>query len=135
MVRKVAPVGPAISVVAVVFITAGIVSQNAAAVLANVGKLALATFLLHTIGFCLGYGVSRVLRYPLTTARTVSIEVGMQNGGMAAMLAKRHFPMEPLAAVPAVFSGVIQNLVGSVVAAWWSRRPVTMDAAVDGRAK
>ncbi|MEI6871075.1 MAG: bile acid:sodium symporter family protein [Verrucomicrobiota bacterium] len=129
LVKKVAPVGPAISVIAVVLITAGIVSQNAPAVLANAGKLAIATFLLHTIGFCLGYGVSRILRYPRTTARTVAIEVGMQNGGMAAMLAKKHFPMEPLAAVPAVFSGVIQNLVGSIVAARWSRSPVPLDPA------
>jgi BASS family bile acid:Na+ symporter len=65
-----------------------------------------------------------VLGYPLITARTISIEVGMQNGGMAAMLAKKNFPMEPLAAVPAVFSGVIQNLLGSIIAARWSKRPV-----------
>lgn len=60
----------------------------------------------------------------------VSIEVGMQNGGMAAMLARKNFPMEPLAAVPAVFSGLVQNLVGAVVAAYWRQRPVTPPAAV-----
>lgn len=116
--------GPAVSVVALVLITCGIVSQNAAAVLANAGKLVLAAFLLHVLGFALGYGVSRVLRYPEITARTVAIEVGMQNGGMAAMLAKKNFPMEPLAAVPAVFSGVVQNIVGSIMASYWRSRPV-----------
>lgn len=122
-VQRVSPLGPPLSVVAVVLITAGIVSQNAAAVLANAGKLIAAALLLHVLGFLLGYAVARALGYPVVTARTVSIEVGMQNGGMAAMLAKKNFPLEPLAAVPAVFSGVAQNLIGSVIAAWWSRRP------------
>jgi BASS family bile acid:Na+ symporter len=124
LVRKVSLFGPAVSVVAVVLITAGIVSQNAQAVIDNAGKLVLAALLLHVLGFVLGYVVARLLGYPLITARTISIEVGMQNGGMAAMLAKKNFPMEPLAAVPAVFSGVIQNLLGSIIAARWSKRSV-----------
>ena len=117
--------GPLISVFAIVLITAGIVAQNAAAVISNFGKLALGAFLLHVFGFVLGYAVARLLGYSEGTARTISIEVGMQNGGMAAMLAKKNFPLEPLAAVPAVFSGVVQNILGSVIAAWCKRRPAT----------
>jgi len=128
-VAKVAPIGPMVSVLAIIFITGGIVSQNVSAVINNASKLALAAVLLHVIGFILGYAVSRILRYPILVARTISIEVGMQNGGMAAMLAKKNFPMEPLAAVPAVFSALIQNLVGSIVAAWWRSRPVSDDTA------
>ena len=127
-VTKAARFGPFISVVSIVLITAGIVAQNAAAVLSNFGKLALGAFLLHALGFILGYGVARVLGYPPLTARTISIEVGMQNGGMAAMLAKKNFPTEPLAAVPAVFSGVIQNVLGSLIAAWCRRNPVSQTA-------
>ena len=122
-VKNVSRFGPAISVIAVVLITAGIVAQNAAAVISNAGKLILAALLLHVLGFVLGYLVARLLGYPVITARTIAIEVGMQNGGMAAMLAKKNFPTQPLAAVPAVFSGVMQNLIGSLVAAWWRRRP------------
>jgi BASS family bile acid:Na+ symporter len=122
-VTRVARFGPVVSVIAITFITGGIVAQNASAVLANAGRLALAAVLLHIIGFVLGYAVARVLRYPELAARTVSIEVGMQNGGMAAMLAKKNFPMEPLAAVPAVFSAIIQNLLGSLLAAYWRARP------------
>jgi BASS family bile acid:Na+ symporter len=51
----------------------------------------LAAFLLHVFGFGVGYAVSKVLRYPESVARTVSIEVGMQNGGMAASLGEEHF--------------------------------------------
>lgn len=124
MVTRVSRFSPAVSVIALVLITCGIVSQNAASVIANAGRLAIAALLLHVLGFALGYIVSRVLRYPVLTARTVSIEVGMQNGGMAAMLAKKNFPMEPLSAVPAVFSGVIQNIVGSIMAAYWRAHPI-----------
>src|SRR5205823_1031636 len=123
-VARVARFGPIVSVVALTFLTGGIVSQNAAAVIANTGRLALAAFLLHLLGYALGYGVSRVLRYPPLVARTVSIEVGMQNGGMAVMLARKNFPLEPLAAVPAVFSAVIQNMIGSLMAAYWRANPV-----------
>ena len=130
-VAKAARFGPGVSVIAIILITAGIVAQNAAAVLANAGRLAIAAIALHLIGFVLGNAVARVLRYPVTVARTVSIEVGMQNGGLAAVLARKNFPLEPLAAVPAVFSGVAQNLIGSLIAAYWRRRPVS--PADDGK--
>ena len=55
--------------------------------------------------------------------KPVAIEVGMQNGGMAASMAREHFPLMPLAAAASVFSGVMQNIVGGLVAAWWKRRP------------
>lgn len=128
-VLKVARFGPAVSVVAIILITAGIVALNAEAVKANAGRLTIAAVALHLVGFFLGYVVARVLRYPVTVARTISIEVGMQNGGLAATLARANFPLMPLAAVPAVFSGVAQNLIGSIIAAFWRARPVAPAAA------
>ncbi|MFZ4764779.1 MAG: bile acid:sodium symporter family protein [Roseimicrobium sp.] len=122
-VAKVARFGPAVSVVAIILITAGIVALNAEAVKANAGRLTIAAVALHLVGFLLGYVVARVLRYPETVARTISIEVGMQNGGLAATLARDNFPLLPLAAVPAVFSGVAQNFIGSIIAAFWRARP------------
>lgn len=121
-IARIAPLGPAVAVVALSMITGGIVAASAPQIAANFGKLVLATFLLHVFGFVLGYLVSKLFRYPEEVARTVSIEVGMQNGGMAAMLAKKHFMMQPLAAVPAVFSGVMQNIIGSLLASWWRAR-------------
>ncbi|MCE9603642.1 MAG: bile acid:sodium symporter family protein [Planctomycetia bacterium] len=118
-VARVAPFGPPISVVALSLITGGIVAASADLIAANFGKLVIAAFALHVLGFFLGYLVSKVLGYSTEIARTVSIEVGMQNGGMAAMLAKKHFATQPLAAVPAVFSGVMQNLLGGLLASWW----------------
>jgi BASS family bile acid:Na+ symporter len=111
-----------VAVVGLSLITGGIVAVNAEAMAAHFGSLVLAALAIHVLGFVLGYGLSRVLRYPEEIARTVSIEVGMQNGGMAAMLARQHFSMEPLAAVPAVFSGVMQNILGGLLASWWKAR-------------
>ncbi len=115
--------GPTVAVVAFTLVSAGIVAASAGAIAANFGRLALAAFVLHLLGFSVGYFVTRWSRHPESVARTVSIEVGMQNGGMAASLAGEHFPLMPLAAAASVFSGVMQNIVGGLVAAWWKRRP------------
>jgi len=114
--------GPTVAVVAFTCVTGGIVAASAEAIAANFGRLALAALLLHLFGFGLGYLVTKLFRFPESIARTVSIEVGMQNGGMAAALAKQHFAAMPLAAAAGVFSGVMQNIVGGLLASWWKRR-------------
>ncbi len=114
--------GPTVAVLAFTLVTGGIVAASAKEIAANFGKLALAALLLHVLGFALGYAVTRLFRYPESIARTVSIEVGMQNGGMAASLARQHFPAHPLAAAAAVFSGVMQNIIGGLAAALWKRK-------------
>jgi BASS family bile acid:Na+ symporter len=123
-VTAVAGFAPAVAVLAIIFIAGGIVAQSAASVVAHAGRVALAVLLVHALGFGLGYAFARLFRQPTVASRTIAIEVGMQNGGMAAMLAKQHFAAQALAGVPAVFSSVIQTLAGSLLAAWWSRRPV-----------
>ncbi len=123
-VTAVARFAPAVAVIAIIFIAGGIVAQSAASVIAHAGRVALAVFLVHGFGFVAGYLIAQLLRLPVVSARTIAIEVGMQNGGMAAMLAKKHFAAQAMAGVPAVFCSVIQTLLGSLLAAWWSRRPV-----------
>lgn len=114
--------GPTFAVLAFTFVTAGIVAASADVIATHFGKLAIAAVVLHVIGFASGYIIPKLLRYPESVARTVSIEVGMQNGGMAASLAKEHFPALPLAAAATVFSGVTQNILGGLIAAYWKRR-------------
>jgi len=115
--------GPSFAVLAFTLVTGGIVAASADQIAANFGSLALAAFLLHVAGFTLGYALTKILRYPDSIARTVSIEVGMQNGGLAAALARQHFATMPLAAAAAVFSGVTQNIIGAIIAAYWKKRP------------
>lgn len=114
--------GPTVAVIAFTCVTGGIVAASAEAIAANFGRLALAALLLHLFGFSIGYGITKLFRFPESIARTVSIEVGMQNGGMAAALARQHFAAMPLAAAAGVFSGVMQNIVGGLLASWWKRR-------------
>lgn len=114
--------GPTVAVLALVFVTGGIVAASADAIASSFSRLLLAALALHVIGFAVGYVVARLLRYPEPVARTVSIEVGMQNGGMAAALARQHFATMPLAAAAGVFSGVIQNILGGIAASLWKQR-------------
>jgi BASS family bile acid:Na+ symporter len=78
-------------------------------------------FLLHAAGFALGHVFAMVACCKESLRRTISIEVGMQNSGLGAALATKHFPQMALAPVPAAISAVFHCLIGSLLAAWWSR--------------
>ena len=116
------PAGPIMSVLVISLIVGSIIGQNASAIFAHGGQLLLAVTLLHSGGFFLGYVVGRLFGFDLGVARTISIEVGMQNSGLGAVLAKTRFAAEPLTAVPSALSSVCHSLLGSLLAAWWRRR-------------
>ena len=116
------PVGPVVSVLVISLIVASIIGQNAAAIFTHGPQLLLAVFLLHAGGFALGYVATKWCGYDRIVARTVSIEVGMQNSGLGAVLAKTRFAAEPLTAVPSALSSVCHSLLGSLLAGWWRLR-------------
>jgi BASS family bile acid:Na+ symporter len=121
VVRAVMPVAPLVSVMTIALVCASIIGQNAAAVRSSGPRLLLAVVLLHAIGFCVGYLFARLWGYDRIVARTVSIEVGMQNSGLGVVLAQKHFPAEPLTAVPCAISSVVHSVIGSLLAGWWRR--------------
>jgi bile acid:Na+ symporter, BASS family len=125
-VKAVQPVAPLVSVIAIAMICASIIGQRAAEVKASFGTLLLAVVLLHVGGFALGYAISRWLGLPARSARTVSIEVGMQNSGLGVVLANKHFanPVTgvALAAVPCAISAVMHSVIGSLCAGYWRWR-------------
>lgn len=112
---------PLVSVVVIALICASIIGGSAAAVRAAGLPLLGAVFCLHAGGFALGYIATRLLRFEETAARTVSIEVGMQNSGLGVVLARKHFA-DPLTAVPCAISSVFHSVIGSVLAGWWRWR-------------
>jgi BASS family bile acid:Na+ symporter len=65
--------------------------------------------------------LARLFGYPGRTARTLSIEVGMQNSGLGVVLARRHFS-DPLTAVPGAISAVCHSVLGSLFAGYWRWR-------------
>ena len=76
--------------------------------------------IIHDIfGLFSGYYLARLIGMDGTSARAVSIEVGMQNSGLAVALATKHFGA--LAALPPALFSVWHNLSGSALAWWWRR--------------
>jgi len=128
--ERVSAVLPLVAIVLVILIVGGIVGGAKAQIAEHAGVLLLATFLLHALGFALGYGLARVLGLGEIEARTISIEVGMQNSGLGSGLAKTpafsaqfvDVAQAALAPVPAAISAVWHVVIGSVLAGWWRRR-------------
>ncbi|MFN4039259.1 MAG: bile acid:sodium symporter family protein [Erythrobacter sp.] len=129
--EKVSAVLPLVAIVLVILIVGGIVGGAKAQIAEHAGTLLLATFLLHVCGFALGYGLARVLGLGDIEARTISIEVGMQNSGLGSGLAKTpafaaqfaSATQAALAPVPAAISAVWHVVIGSLLAGWWRRKP------------
>jgi len=90
--------------------------------LLSVGFLLILAMLLHmTAGFGLGYGVSRLLRLSEADSRTIALEVGMQNGGLASGIAASMGKIATLGLAAAV-NGPLMNTLFSVIASWWGKK-------------
>lgn len=114
--------GPLVSALVVVGIVGCIVAGERDRIAAAAGPLFLSVFLLHGIGFFLGYFLAKLAGCGESLRRTISIEVGMQNSGLGAALATKHFPQIAMAPVPAAISAVFHSIIGSCLAAWWRRK-------------
>jgi BASS family bile acid:Na+ symporter len=107
---------PAFSSIAIALIVAIIISANATKLLAG-GLLIVIVVMLHNIcGLSLGYAIGRLLRLSGSKKRAISIEVGMQNSGLASSLATIHFAAYPLATIPGAIFSVWHNISGAAVA-------------------
>ena len=123
-VQKIEPAAPVISTWAIIFISGGIIAPAAVHGKENLvlyaGQLTIAATLLHASGYGLGYIVTRLVGYNHAIAKTLSFEVGLQNAGLGAVLARNSFPhFMPLVAVPAVFCGMIQTIIGGTLSSIW----------------
>lgn len=107
------------SVMAIIFIVAIVVGLNHERI-ASVGLVVVLGIILHNfLGLLSGYYVTKFLGYEKTICRTVAIEVGMQNSGLAVALALKYFA--PLAALPGALFSIWHNISGSLVAGYWSK--------------
>lgn len=115
------PVLPMISMVAILLIIGAVVA-GARPQLATVGPSVLLGVVLHNAtGLAGGYWGGRLLGFDERTCRTLALEVGMQNSGLAATLARLY--ISPVAALPGALFSVWHNLSGSLLAGFWSGRP------------
>ena len=120
VIRRVLPITPLIAVIMIVLIVASIIGAGKQQVIDAGVRLLLAVFTLHVGGFFFGYVAGRALLGQEVAARTVAIEVGMQNSGLGVVLARQNFA-SPLVAIPCAISAVFHSLIGSLVAAAWRR--------------
>ena len=80
--------------------------------------LVLAVFIHNIIGYTLGYWSGRLLKFSEKDCRTISLEVGMQNSGLASGLALLMGGLATIGLAPAIF-GPLMNITGSSLATWW----------------
>lgn len=121
--RWVDALGPLVSVILIVLIVACIVGLKKPEIARSAAPLFVSVFLLHASGFLFGYLLAWLSGCRETLRRTISVEVGMQNSGLGATLATKHFAQYAMAPVPAAISAVYHCLIGSILAAWWRSRP------------
>ncbi|MCR6722131.1 MAG: bile acid:sodium symporter family protein [Chitinophagaceae bacterium] len=90
--------------------------------LLSIGPLLLLIVLIHNItGYFLGYWSARLFKMKERDCRTVAIEVGMQNGGLATGIAKSLGKLATLGLAAGVF-GPLMNVTGSILASWWHKK-------------
>ena len=119
-IKSVKEIFPAISAAAIVIIIAIIIGTNSENLVQS-GPLVLLAVILHNgFGLAGGYWISKALKLSEIEARTIAIEVGMQNSGLSVALAIKHFT--PIAALPGAIFSIWHNLSGAFLAGYWSKK-------------
>lgn len=114
---------PIVSMLGIALIIVVITAAGRASLL-NIGFTLILIVLTHNLlGYTLGYWSGRLFKMDERDCRTMAIEVGMQNGGLASGLAKEMGKMATVGLAPAVF-GPLMNITGSLLATYWHRKPV-----------
>ncbi len=113
---------PIVSMVGIALIIVVITAAGRDSLL-DIGALLILIVLVHNLfGYTLGYWFAKLFKMPERDARTVAIEVGMQNGGLASAIANSVGKIATMGLAPAVF-GPLMNITGSILASYWHKKP------------
>ena len=119
--KAVTPYLPAFSSLAIALVVGIIVSHNADRLMLG-GLIVILVVILHNLlGLSLGFAIGRLLRLEKPKCVALSIEVGMQNSGLASSLANMHFAAYPLATIPGAVFSVWHNISGALAARIFQR--------------
>ena len=120
---------PGISVICLACIVGGVISTVHDELISRGFVLFIWTFAVvlchNTLGYLLGYFAGVVSKFNKAKKRTISIEVGMQNAGLATVLAGTFFAAQPLAVLPCAISCAWHSISGTILAGlfvWWDKR-------------
>ncbi|MEP7145282.1 MAG: bile acid:sodium symporter family protein [Ferruginibacter sp.] len=119
---------PVISMVGIALVLLVITAAGRNNLLKVGGLLIVATFIHNMAGYFLGYWSARLLKFPETDCRTIALEVGMQNAGLASALAKGMGKIATVGLASVIF-GTMMNVTGSSLATWWHNRPPKDESA------
>ncbi len=119
---------PFISMAAIVIIIAGVVAINSGRIFEIAGMTIAAVVIHNAIGLAAGYFIAKKAGFARKQQKTMALEVGLQNSGLATSLAKIYFVSTPEAMVPAAFFSVWHNVSGSILASYWSMKEKKKDA-------
>tara|TARA_R110001583_G_scaffold814_4_gene7518 strand:+ start:259 stop:1278 length:1020 start_codon:yes stop_codon:yes gene_type:complete len=113
---------PIISMMGIGFIIVIITAAGRDSLLEIGGILMLLVLVHNLFGYFLGYWYARLMKLTEKDARTIAIEVGMQNGGLASGIANSLGKIATMGLAPAVF-GPLMNITGSILASYWYKKP------------
>ena len=107
---------PGVAVLGLCCIVGGVVSAHGRQVVQSGILIFVAVFCHNTLGYILGYVSGAAARFTMPKRRTIAIEVGMQNAGLATVLAVKHFPAMPEVAIASAVSCVWHSISGALMA-------------------
>jgi BASS family bile acid:Na+ symporter len=122
LIYKIKDILPIVSMAGITLIIVIITASGRNALLAVGGTLILAVFIHNVSGYLLGYWGGKLFRMKEQDCRTIAIEVGLQNGGLASGLALQ-MGKEATVGLAAALFGPIMNTTGSMLASWWGKKP------------
>ncbi len=123
LVKRIQHLLPGFAVISIPVALCIIVALNAGSLSSISYTLVLAVLLHNILGLFSGYSLARLFGQSKSTARTIAIEVGTQNSGMAAALAIKHFTV--VAGIPGAMFSVLQNVMGALVANYWHKKKIS----------
>ena len=107
---------PGVAVVGLACIVGGVMAAYGGQIVKSGVWIFAAVFMHNSLGYALGYASGVLARFSRPKKRTISIEVGMQNAGLATVLAGKHFPACPEAAIASAVSCVWHSISGALLA-------------------
>ena len=120
--HRVTKVLPLISVLAICLIVMAVVSHNAERILSTGAEIMAVVALHNLLGYACGFGLGKLLKLDMAQTKALTIEIGMQNSGLAASLARTAFPSLAMATVPGAIFSVWHNISGAILANWFRKK-------------
>lgn len=107
---------PFVSVIGICMIVASVVSHNSSKILTTSFVVFIVVALHNCLGYLLGFWLGKILKMNLSKTKALSIEIGMQNSGLATSLATTAFSTLSMATVPGAIFSIWHNISGAMLA-------------------